>query len=90
MVSDGQDETYEDFFARMLKEIDAVKPRRVILDFRFNSGGDGSKNLAVIHDFIKREDRPPWKDLYILISGRTGAGQDRPARPSFSLMRPAR
>jgi len=71
-VSNGKDETYIGFFQRILNEVDKQKPRRFILDFRYNYGGDGSKATAMIHEFIKREDNPPWKELYILTSGRTG------------------
>ena len=71
-VSNSRDETYIAFFRRVLKDVDLQKPRRLILDFRYNYGGDGSKATAMIHEFIKREDSPPWKELYILTSGRTG------------------
>lgn len=52
-----------------LSEVDRQKPRRLIIDLRYNFGGDGSRVLPFIHEFIKREDAPPWRELYVL-SGR--------------------
>jgi tetratricopeptide (TPR) repeat protein len=70
-VSNSRDETYEDFFRRIMREVDQAKPRRLILDFRFNGGGDGSKAAMMAREVIKREDARPWKELYILIGRRT-------------------
>jgi tetratricopeptide (TPR) repeat protein len=71
-VSNARDETFEAFSDRMLKEVDAARPKRLILDFRYNPGGDGSKALPLIREFIKREDSRPWQELYILTGRRTG------------------
>jgi hypothetical protein len=68
-VQDSPDESFVAFFRRAMREVDAVRPKRLIVDFRYNSGGDGSKITAMIHEFIKREDTPPWRELYVL-SGR--------------------
>ncbi len=64
-------ETFEAFFRRALGEIDKQRPKSLIIDIRFNSGGDGSKVPAVIHQFIKREDDPPWKECYLLTGRKT-------------------
>ena len=69
VVQDSPDETFTAFFRRAMREVDAARPRRLIVDFRYNSGGDGSRITAMIHEFIKREDNPPWRELYVL-SGR--------------------
>ena len=63
---DDPGEAFVPFFQRVLREVDAQKPKRLILDFRLNIGGDGSRYPGVIHEFIKREDRPPWGALYLL------------------------
>ena len=68
-VQDGPDETFAAFFRRAMRDVDSARPKRLIVDFRYNSGGDGSKITAMIHEFIKREDDPPWRELYVL-SGR--------------------
>ncbi len=50
-------------------EIDAQKPKRLIVDTRYNFGGDGSTVEPMIREFIQRQDNPPWEELY-LITGR--------------------
>ena len=58
-------------FHDALLKVDHLKPRRLIVDLRYNFGGDGSLVPAVQHEFIKREDNRPWKELYILTGRRT-------------------
>ena len=58
-------------FRGALREVDKLKPRRLIVDLRYNFGGDGSQVPAMVREFIKREDAPPWKELYILTGRRT-------------------
>ncbi len=65
------DDNFVHFFKRTLREIDEIKPRRLIIDLRYNSGGDGSYVTAMIHEFIKREDNQPWKELYVLTGRKT-------------------
>jgi tetratricopeptide (TPR) repeat protein len=56
---------------KTLAEVDTLKPKSLIIDLRFNSGGDGSRVQDIVHEFIKREDNPPWNDLYILTGRKT-------------------
>lgn len=65
------DTTFVPFFQNVMKEVDAQKPRRLILDWRFNFGGDASKMYLVLQEFIKRADNRPWKELYILTGQKT-------------------
>lgn len=58
-------------FPKALPEVDRLKPRRLIVDLRYNFGGDGSLIPAVIHEFIRREASPPWKELYLLTERKT-------------------
>lgn len=58
-------------FRDALEEVDKVKPHRLILDLRYNFGGDGSQVPAMAREFIKREDIRPWNELYILAGRRT-------------------
>ena len=58
-------------FPKALAEVDRLKPRRLIIDLRYNFGGDGSLIPAVIHEFIRREAAPPWKELYLLTGRKT-------------------
>jgi hypothetical protein len=57
------------FMSEALKEVDVLKPKRLIVDMRYNFGGDGSTVTPMIHQFIRREEEKPWKELY-LITGR--------------------
>lgn len=58
-------------FATALGEVDRLRPRRLIIDLRYNFGGDGSLVPAIVHEFIRREAAPPWKELYLLIGRKT-------------------
>lgn len=58
-------------FPKALAEVDQLKPRRLIVDLRYNFGGDGSLIPAVVHEFIRREAAPPWKELYLLTGRKT-------------------
>ncbi len=68
---DAPDETLADFFHRALAEVDRQRPHRLIVDLRYNSGGDGSKIPSVIHQFIAREAAPPWRELFVLTGRKT-------------------
>jgi hypothetical protein len=70
-VGDWGDKKFEQFFRDALGEVDVQKPISLIIDLRYNSGGDGSKVPGMIHQFIKREDNPPWRHLYVLTGRKT-------------------
>jgi len=70
-VLDAPNETLPAFFRRALEAVDRQRPRRLIVDLRYNSGGDGSKIPAIIHEFIRRGDNPPWRELYVLTGRKT-------------------
>jgi len=56
---------------KTLADVDQMKPRRLIVDLRYNFGGDGSKVAEVIQEFIKRKDRKSWESLYVLTGRKT-------------------
>ncbi|WDI32760.1 hypothetical protein PUV54_06060 [Hyphococcus flavus] len=58
-----------DFTREAFEEIDAQKPKRLILDIRHNFGGDGSTVGYMLREFVKRQNNPSWEELY-LITGR--------------------
>jgi hypothetical protein len=70
-VNQVNDTTFVTFFQTVMRDVDRARPRRLILDWRYNYGGDGSKVNFVIREFIKRSDNPPWKELYILTGRKT-------------------
>src|SRR5262249_21691178 len=65
-MHDMDNEGFVPFFKRALSEVDAQKPRNLIVDLRLDIGGDGSFMTNVIKEFIKRGDNPPWSRLYVL------------------------
>lgn len=65
------EESLPGFFRRVLGEVDAVRPDHLILDIRYNFGGDGSNVPAVIREFLARGSNPPWQNLYLLTGRRT-------------------
>ena len=68
---DTGNETVPDFFARAMREVDAQHPRRLIIDLRENPGGDGSLGGPILRELLSRGPNPPWRELYILVGGRT-------------------
>ena len=54
-----------EFTREAFAEIDAQKPKRLILDIRHNFGGDGSTVPTMVREFVKRQDNPSWEELYI-------------------------
>jgi hypothetical protein len=66
-VGDDFDRQFRDALA----DVDKDKPRRLIVDLRYNFGGDGSHVPAMAREFIKREDHRPWQELYVITGRRT-------------------
>jgi len=58
-------------FQKAMQEVDQIKPRRLIVDWRYNEGGDGSTISFVIQEFIKRANNKPWQELYLLTGRKT-------------------
>ena len=54
-----------------MKAVDSLKPERLIIDWRYNFGGDGSQVSLVLREFLKRDEHTPWKGVYVLIGRRT-------------------
>ena len=65
------DTKFVSFMLNAFKEIDEQKPQRLIIDLRYNFGGDSSRAREVVHEFVKREDHKPWKELYVLTGRKT-------------------
>jgi hypothetical protein len=59
------------FFQGVMARVDSMRPEKLIIDWRYNFGGDGSQLALVLREFIKRADTPPWKDIYILTGRKT-------------------
>ena len=65
------DTGFPPFIERTLAEVDAARPRSLIIDLRNNFGGDASRALEAVHSFVRREASPPWGHIYILTGPKT-------------------
>jgi tetratricopeptide (TPR) repeat protein len=62
---------FAELFHDALLEVDKARPRRLIVDLRYNFGGDGSHVPAMAREFIARQGARPWKELYVITGRRT-------------------
>ena len=62
-------DNFDSFLKEVFSEIDKNPTDKVILDIRFNPGGDGSITLPLVHEFIKR-DAINKKGRLFTITGR--------------------
>lgn len=65
-LNQTDDTTMISFVQEHLAIVDRLRPGRLILDLRFNFGGDGSRVADMTHQFVRREADPPWRELYVL------------------------
>ena len=54
-----------------LQEIDAQRPKHLIIDIRHNFGGDGSTLPPMMHRFVERRSDQPWGDIYLVTGPKT-------------------
>lgn len=59
------------FLREQLALIDQERPRRLILDIRYNQGGDGSRMTEIVQLFTQRLADPPWREFYLVTGRRT-------------------
>ena len=65
------DTDFVPFFIGVLAQVDSLRPDKIIIDWRYNFGGDGSQVSLLMREFVKRLDNPPWKDVYLLTGRKT-------------------
>lgn len=70
-INQVDDTKFLTFMDELFHDLDQQHPRRVILDLRYNFGGDGSRVDEVIHKFVQRDTNPPYRELYILTGRKT-------------------
>ncbi len=71
IVGGTSEESLPAAFRRALSDVDRLKPEHLIVDIRYNFGGDGSNVPAVIDQFLQRKANPPWRNLYLLTGRKT-------------------
>lgn len=59
------------FVRDMLREVERATPRRLIIDLRFNFGGDSSKAMEIVNEFVARQAARSWGELYLLTGRKT-------------------
>lgn len=65
------DEPLVEFLDRMFAALDATDRPSLIIDLRYNSGGDGSLILPVVHGIIRRPALDDPKRLFVLTGPKT-------------------
>jgi len=70
-VQDWDDEPFAQFSQRLFKTLDAHPDWRLIVDVRYNSGGDGSKVPAFIKQIIKRDRFDAPGSLFVITGRKT-------------------
>jgi hypothetical protein len=61
-----------DTFRAMMAYVDtaAARPARLILDLRYNSGGDGSINARIVNEIVKRDQGVNRRGRLFVLTGR--------------------
>ena len=71
VVTNTDEESLVAFFQRALGQVEAQRPKHLVLDLRYNFGGDGSNVPRVVAEFLARRNDQPWDNLYVLTGRRT-------------------
>ena len=76
-IRNGKDETLAQFADRLRRSIDSVQADKLVLDLRFNRGGNGELNVPLIRRIIQSErvDRPGAHFFVIMGRGTFSAAQ---------------
>jgi len=70
-VQDWDDEDFAHFSQRLFKTLDAHPDWRLIVDVRYNSGGDGSKVPGFIKQIVKRDRFDAPGNLFVITGRKT-------------------
>lgn len=66
-VLDGKDETLKQFWARVFAEADAKKPDKLVVDIRFNGGGNNTLIRPIIRGIIQHPELDREGHLFVII-----------------------
>ena len=72
-VQHDKDEPFEQFCARMWREVDKQEVNKLILDVRHNGGGMSRITNPLLHGFIKR-DEINRRGRFLMLTGRATGG----------------
>ncbi|MBO0322767.1 hypothetical protein J0X14_10700 [Muricauda sp. CAU 1633] len=62
-------EPFKDFLKRLVAALETTKPEKLIIDVRYNFGGDGSMMVPLVNDIITYSKIHPKTKLYV-VQGR--------------------
>lgn len=66
-----RDESLAEFVSRLFTEIRHTPDARLIIDLRYNSGGDGSLILPIVHGIIRTPELDVPQSLFVLTGPKT-------------------
>jgi hypothetical protein len=76
VANEDHGQTNADFWRDVFAEVDNREPRRLVIDIRENSGGNGMLNRHVIQQILRRPQVDRSDRLFVIIGRRTfSAGQ---------------
>ena len=67
----GEHESFESFYRSAFADVEKLQPARIVLDLRYNSGGDGSILIPFVHQFIRSDVANQPGRLYTLVGRKT-------------------
>jgi hypothetical protein len=70
-ILNAQDESFRDFFTRVFATADSLPVQKVVLDLRFNGGGDNVLLPVVIQNLIKRDRLNSAGRLFVVVGRGT-------------------
>jgi hypothetical protein len=70
-VSDTADESLAHFLRRMMTFIEANKVENLVIDVRFNPGGNGARNVALIREMARNDSVNRKGHLFVITGRRT-------------------
>ncbi len=70
-IRNKADERMQDFFERALREADSRPIDRLVIDLRFNGGGNNFNNYPVIRGIVKRDQIDQNGRLFVITSRHT-------------------
>jgi hypothetical protein len=70
-VQDEPDESIQAFFGRVFEEAEVRGTERLILDMRFNTGGNNALNWPIVYGLIRSDALNRHGTLFVLIGRRT-------------------
>lgn len=70
-VQNWGDESFAEFVDRLFEEIETIDAPRLVIDLRYNSGGDGSMVLPLVHAIIRNGTVNASDRLFVLTGPKT-------------------